>query len=290
MKKKRILLLLLLSMLVIVIYNIILNNMVEVVYTNVEIESLPEEFQDFKILQLTDLHNKIFMNDQKYLIYKINSIDYDILVITGDMSDYNDIEKSDGFIKLLDGINNKNNIFYVDGNVGLIAIDDTNNKVTEIGEQLINKGCILLDKPYVIERNGQKLVLSQFLNKETYEKQYPETKDEDIKMVLTHYPRDRRYYEEVSVGNLPDYDLVIAGHYHGGQYRIPFLGAIFIPNTNPYGTRFFPKQEEVSGLTEWGGYKQYISRGLGASGDYKILRFRLFNIPQIDVLILKNKE
>ena len=47
MKKKRILLLLLLSILVIVIYNIILNNMVEVVHTNVEIESLPEEFQDF---------------------------------------------------------------------------------------------------------------------------------------------------------------------------------------------------------------------------------------------------
>lgn len=290
MKKKRVLLLLLLSILVIVIYNMILNNIVEVVYTNVEIENLPEEFQDFKILQLTDLHNKIFMNDQKYLIDKINSIDYDILVITGDMSDYNDIEKSDGFIKLLDGINNKNNIFYVDGNAGLIAIDDTINKVTEIGEQLINKGCILLDKPYVIERNGQKLVLSQFLNKEAYEKQYLETRDEDIKIVLTHYPRDKRYYEEVSVGNLPDYDLVIAGHYHGGQYRIPFLGAIFIPNINPYGTRFFPKQEEVSGLTEWGGYKQYVSRGLGASGDYKILRFRLFNIPQMDVLILKNKE
>ena len=290
MKKKRILLLLLLSMLVIVIYNIILNNIVEVVYTNVEIENLPEEFQDFKILQLTDLHNKTFMNDQKYLIDKINSIDYDILVITGDMSNDNDIEKSDGFIKLLDGINNKNNIFYVDGNEGLIAIDDTTNKVTDIGEQLINKGCILLDKPYVIERNGQKLVLSQFLNKEAYEKQYLETEDEDIKIVLTHYPRDKRYYEEVSVGNLPDYDLVISGHYHGGQYRIPFLGAIFIPNTNPYGTRFFPKQEEVSGLTEWGGYKQYVSRGLGASGDYKILRFRLFNIPQMDVLILKNKE
>lgn len=290
MKKKRILLLLLLSMLVIVIYNIILNNIVEVVYTNVEIENLPEEFQDFKILQLTDLHNKTFMNDQKYLIDKINSIDYDILVITGDMSNDNDIEKSDGFIKLLDGINNKNNIFYVDGNEGLIAIDDTTNKVTDIGEQLINKGCILLDKPYVIERNGQKLVLSQFLNKEAYEKQYLETEDEDIKIVLTHYPRDKRYYEEVSVGNLPDYDLVIAGHYHGGQYRIPFLGAIFIPNINPYGTRFFPKQEEVSGLTEWGRYKQYVSRGLGASGDYKILRFRLFNIPQMDVLILKNKE
>lgn len=290
MKKKIILLLLLLSILVIVIYNMILNNIVEVVYTNVEIENLPEEFQDFKILQLTDLHNKIFMNDQKYLIDKINSIDYDILVITGDMSNDNDIEKSDGFIKLLDGINNKNNIFYVDGNEGLIAIDDTTNKVTDIGEQLINKGCILLDKPYVIERNGQKLVLSQFLNKEAYEKQYLETEDEDIKIVLTHYPRDKRYYEEVSVGNLPDYDLVIAGHYHGGQYRIPFLGAIFIPNINPYGTRFFPKQEEVSGLTEWGRYKQYVSRGLGASGDYKILRFRLFNIPQMDVLILKNKE
>lgn len=290
MKKKIIISLLLLFILAIVIYNIILNNIVEVVYTNVEIEGLPEEFQDFKILQLTDLHNKTFMGDQKYLIDKINSIDYDILVITGDMSNDNDIEKSDGFIKLLDGINSKNNIFYVDGNAGLIAIDESTNEITDIGRQLIDKGCILLDKPYVIERNGQRLVLSQFLNKSNYEKEYMETKENDIKIVLTHYPRDKRYYEEVSVGNLPDYDLVIAGHYHGGQYRIPLIGVIFIPNPNPYGTRFFPEQEEVSGLIEWGGYNQYVSRGLGASGNYKFLRFRLFNIPQIDLLTLKNKE
>lgn len=288
MKKKIISLILLICTLAIVIYNIILNNIVEVVYTNIEIENLPGEFQNFKILQLTDLHNKTFINDQKYLIDKINSIDYDILVITGDMSNKNSIEESDGFIKLLEGINNNNNIFYVDGNEGLITIDESSNRVTEIGKQLMDKGCILLDKPYIIEKDGQRLVLSQFLNKPNYEKEYLEIND-DIKIVLTHYPRDKRYYEEVSVGNLPNYDLVIAGHYHGGQYRIPGIGAIFIPNVNPYGTRFFPSQEEVSGLTEWGGYKQYVSRGLGASWDYKLLRFRLFNIPQIDLLTLKKK-
>lgn len=290
MKKKIIISLILLFILAIIIYNVILNNIVEVVYTNVEIEDLPEQFQDFKILQLTDLHNKTFMGDQKYLIDKINSIDYDILVITGDMSNDNDIEKSDGFIKLLDGINNKNNIFYVDGNAGLIAINESTNEVTDVGKQLIDRGCILLDKPYVLERNGQRIVLSQFLNKSNYEKEYLEIKENDIKIVLTHYPRDKRYYEEVSLGNLPDYDLVIAGHYHGGQYRIPLIGAIFIPNPNPGGRRFFPDQDEVSGLTEWGGYKQYVSRGLGASADYKFLRFRFFNVPQIDLLILKNKE
>ena len=288
MKKKKIILFLLSCTLAIVIYNIILNNIVEVVYTNIEIENLPGEFQNFKILQLTDLHNKTFINDQKYLIDKINSIDYDILVITGDMSNKNSIEESDGFIKLLEGINNNNNIFYVDGNEGLITIDESSNRVTEIGKQLMDKGCILLDKPYIIEKDGQRLVLSQFLNKPNYEKEYLEIND-DIKIVLTHYPRDKRYYEEVSVGNLPNYDLVISGHYHGGQYRIPGIGAIFIPNVNSYGTRFFPSQEEVSGLTEWGGYKQYVSRGLGASGDYKLLRFRLFNIPQIDLLTLKKK-
>ena len=76
MKKKIISLILLICTLAIVIYNIILNNIVEVVYTNIEIENLPGEFQNFKILQLTDLHNKTFINDQKYLIDKITKYKY----------------------------------------------------------------------------------------------------------------------------------------------------------------------------------------------------------------------
>ena len=81
-----------------------------------------------------------------------------------------------------------------------------------------------------------------------------------------------------------DFDLVIAGHYHGGQVRVPFYGAPFIPvMTSSFYDGFFPDQNYVSGLAAGNSIQQYISRGLGASN----IPFRLFNTPEINLLTLK---
>ena len=81
---------------------------------------------------------------------------------------------------------------------------------------------------------------------------------------------------------------MLAGHYHGGQWRIPFYGAIFIPDAFSE-IYLFPNQDEVKGLVTWGDTNQYVSAGLGASSNYKFLEFRLFNSPEINLLILKSK-
>lgn len=59
-----------------------------------------------------------------------------------------------------------------------------------------------------------------------------------------------------------DYDLSISGHTHGGQVRLPLLGAVYVE-----GKGLFPQEEDSAGLHSDGqGRYNYISTGLGASG------------------------
>ena len=87
----------------IVSYNIYDNNRIALVKEEIKIDNLPNSFNNFKILQLSDLHSKMFGDNQEILIDKINNLDYDAIAITGDMID-NDSDDYEPFIKLLQGI------------------------------------------------------------------------------------------------------------------------------------------------------------------------------------------
>ena len=108
--------------LIIVIYNVFDNNRIKVVEQEVKVVDLPEEFEGFKILQIADLHGKTFGKDQKRLLKLMNSIDYDMIAICGDMMDRH-TEDNEPFFDILNGLDNKENIFYVKGDTGLEAIN-----------------------------------------------------------------------------------------------------------------------------------------------------------------------
>ena len=81
-------------------------------------------------------------------------------------------------------------------------------------------------------------------------------------------------------------ELILAGHYCGGVWRLPFLGAFYVPDkTLPRGG-WFPAQEDVSGLSTVGESQVYITKGLSTSGSVPLMPFRLFNSPEISVLTL----
>lgn len=80
-------------------------------------------------------------------------------------------------------------------------------------------------------------------------------------------------------------DLVLAGHYNGGQIRLPLLGALYIPNNSLPRGGWFPDQSLVQGVMQAGGVTQHISPGLGVAQLYP-LRIRLFNPPKVSVLKL----
>jgi len=87
--------------------------------------------------------------------------------------------------------------------------------------------------------------------------------------------------DDVTVTDV-DWDIDIAGHMHGGQMRIPFVGPVVTPERE-----FFPAIQSVEGThSDAAGRITYISRGLGAGGPIPFMRFRLFNTPEFSVIVL----
>ena len=170
----------------IIIYNIYNNNQISIVTEEIKIENLPKEFDGFTILQLADLHSKSFGENQEDLINIINEQNFDMIAICGDMQD-NDEEGYENFITLLEGINNKEYVFYTPGNHGPFPFEnDTgftnflssdfngrhrrvyNNEKTlsEAGERLKSLGVKLLNEAYEIKRGDSSLWVSELLYKE----------------------------------------------------------------------------------------------------------------------------
>lgn len=80
--------------------------------------------------------------------------------------------------------------------------------------------------------------------------------------------------------------LVLAGHYCGGVWRLPLLGAFYIPSSTADRHGWFPAQEDVQGLSSVSGTQVYISAGLSTSGSAPLMAFRFLNRPQISIIEL----
>lgn len=115
--------------------------------------------------------------------------------------------------------------------------------------------------------------------------------EKDIQIALTHTPLTRDYaytllqwQDKQQVFSLRRVSAVLAGHYTGGQWRLPWGGALYVPE---YG--WFPEDGLIRGLDYISGVPQYISSGLADSGYYPFQPFRLFNQPEVAYITLSNR-
>lgn len=317
----RVLLGVLLFIVVLTIYAVWDNNRIKVVEQDIVIDNLPDIFEGYKILQITDLHEKEFGENQENLIKEINAIDYDSIVFTGDMLLVADSTNYEPIYELLEGINNKEHALFVPGNSDpMTYVYRLDNKMIkhEFIEGLEERGVKLLESIYSVRKGdnylhfvdfevsildtrkraaiptGEKLAnyvrhRNQLLDEIT---KLDTTAKSEVLIALNHYPVvDAKIDQIINNPNqiFRDYDLIIAGHYHGGQIRLPFIGALFVPEPYYELSGLFPPQNRVKGLWEYKQTKQYVSAGLGSSQFVSFLKFRFLNTPEINVLTLRGK-
>ena len=116
--------------------------------------------------------------------------------------------------------------------------------------------------------------------------------DKQLHISLAHVPPSASFIQAAySHGSETDKylrqpELILAGHYCGGVWRLPFLGAFYIPNSTAPRYGWFPAQEDVAGLSSIAETEMYISKGLSTCSDAPFMRFRLLNRPQISLLTL----
>jgi predicted MPP superfamily phosphohydrolase len=172
-----------------------------------------------------------------------------------------------------------------------IELGESTIRLVDFESSIINEKRIEAYKAVSEDNNYSPYVRLQMQKYE--ENTILDEEETELLIALNHYPvPDQRIdmLREDANYNLRDFDLVLAGHYHGGQFRLPFLGAIFVPEPFYERNGLFPPQNRVKGLWEYKGMKQYVSTGLGSSDTLPFMKFRLFNTPEVNVLIFKGKK
>lgn len=117
-------------------------------------------------------------------------------------------------------------------------------------------------------------------------------KESDFYLTLSHQvPSDDFILSAASHASSTDKyldapELLLAGHYCGGVWRLPLFGAFYVPDSMMARNGWFPNQEDVSGLSSVGETQIYITGGLSTNADVPLMRFRLLNQPEISVLTL----
>ena len=222
-------------------------------------EKLPESFDGFKIAHLSDIHDRDLKQALTPLIEDENP---NIIVITGDLIDSiePDIEQA---VELVEHLQTIAPVYFVTGNH-----EAWSGKYNLLEEQLLEVGMHILDNSVIeLERDNEKIVLtgvqdpsfvaeSQLLyEQESIVETTIQTLSDDsdaYQILLSHRPELFDVYVRNNI------DLVLSGHAHGGQFRLPFIGGLIAPNQG-----FFPTY--TAGAYEEDNTRMVVSKGLGNS-------------------------
>lgn len=244
-------------------------------------DKLPEAFDGYRIAHVSDLHNAEMGKDNDKLLKMLREAEPDIIAITGDIIDSRntDVEIALNFTRAAMEIAP---CYYVTGNHEARV-----SEYDELKEGLIEQGVALLDDERIeLELSGETIVLLG-VNDPSFQTDYlfgdSETviqsklqeiinEEDTYTILLSHRPELFKVYTESKV------NLVLSGHAHGGQFRIPFMGGLVAPNQG-----LFPKYD--AGLYTEENTNMIVSRGIGNS----ILPFRFNNRPEVILIDLYSK-
>ncbi len=251
------------------------------------------ENDTIRIVQLTDQHNSIFGESNEKLISKIQSVKPDIICITGDQINNNSTKKDvDIACKLISDLSGIAPVYISFGNHE--AAWNIQHEGQNIADYYKDAGAEVLEyewrdisiKGALIRIGG----IYGYCLPDTYTGEYREEEcdflhefedTERYKLLLCHMPVCWVYNHGLDSW---DVDLVLAGHIHGGQIRIPFVGGLYAPDMG-----WFPGEVKGVYLSSDKTKKMVISSGLGSYDKFP----RFNNIPEIvliDLSVDNSKE
>ena len=240
---------------------------------------LPQSFDGYRIAHVSDLHNTEMGKDNEKLLAMLRDAASDMIAITGDLVDSRntDIEVALQFVREAVKIAP---CYYVTGNH-----EARISEYDELKEAMEAAGVtVLKDAQTEISLTGEFITLIG-VNDPSYQTDYLfgdaktvmntkleelHTEQDRFTILLSHRPELFDTYADHSI------DLVLSGHAHGGQFRLPFIGGLVAPNQG-----LFPEYD--AGIYTEGNTNMLVSRGIGNS----ILPFRINNRPEVILIELQ---
>lgn len=230
-------------------------------------QKLPESFDGFKIVQLSDLHGAEFGEDGMELVDKVGSLEPDMIALTGDfVTDEGDLA---AVKKLAGRLTELCPVYFVSGNheFGSGLAVKVRNILERAGVKYLSNEYLTInrgDDEILLGGVEDPLAYADMLSPDELAQKMNDAAPDAFKILLGHRNYWMTEYPELPV------DLIFCGHAHGGLIRIPGVGGLI-------GTdrRLFPDFD--AGEYNNGRYTLIVSRGLGNSVPIP----RIFNRPEI---------
>jgi predicted MPP superfamily phosphohydrolase len=225
-----------------------------------------------RLAVVTDLHSSPYGKNMQELVDAINQENPDAVLLVGDIFDNrHDNTNSWDFVY---AISKQYPCYYVTGNHEV-----SNQELTDILMRLQSMEVHTLSgNSTSLQIHGQSIricgvddcLAENFINQ--IKDIADEGEESEYRILLSHRPEQLSIYDKLNI------DLVIAGHAHGGQVRIPF----FAPN-GLYAPHQGYMPQYTGGLYEFDAWNLLVSRGL----DKRSVKYpRIFNKPELVVLTI----
>ena len=241
----------------------------KIVEKKIYVDNLPESFEDFKILQISDLliSNKKDINRLKNIKAKSNERKPDIIVFTGDLiNSKNDLTDND-INDIIDILKSLECYLYKYSVIG-----DNDQKNFDLFNKIMNNSDFKIldnESTYLFYKDINPIKITGI---NTIDVKTVETNEEltpIFNLVLMHYPD---YADNLSFDNA----IALSGHSLKGKMRIPFYGGIIKKD----GAKKY-----IDDYYEIGTNKLYVSGGIGTEN----VKFRFNNKPEINFYRLEKK-
>lgn len=247
----------------------------------VESQTISDDYNGLKIAHLSDIHYETMESNKSRLtrvVEEINKLKPDLVVLTGDLVDKGITEEQyDELVEIFSKLEASIGKYAIDGN------HDYNYK--KWGSLIADCGFKNLNDSYeVIYSDSYDSIFIAGVSNNTYSNKNIKDKTETIFNYLNSEEYNSKY--NILLMHEPDYiddidsskfDLVLSGHSHNGQVRLPFIGAIY----TPAGCKKYFKEYYKVNDTDF-----YISSGLGTT----VLPIRLFNKPSFNFYRIVQKN